>query len=314
MTIRSKIVALLSGVLLFGIAAAGFSVLTLVRAGDELRLVAEDHVPLMGVLSRVTVRHHEQALRFERALRFGDTPASPGFEKARSEFEDLAAAIWNDIQAGRVIAQRMTLRPNARRPPEGAASMLVLLKRLDRAHNDYAQNARAVFASFEGGRRSEALALAREIEQQGNRFDHAVGSMLVRVSRSTEDASARAKANERKAIFVSSVLSGLAILVAGAAIVFCVRLVSEIKSLTGLLPICATCKRIRDDRGYWRQLEAYLERYSGAEFTHGICEECQKKLHEKMSRGSETPPETEAAITSIRRPAAVEGEATLGRD
>jgi hypothetical protein len=295
MTIRSKIVALLSGVVLFGVAAAGFSVLTMVRAGDALRLVAEDHVPLMSVLSRVTARHHEQALRFERALRFGDSPASSDFAKARSEFEDLAAAIWTDLRTGRVIAERMTLRSDARRPPEGAASMLVLLKRLDRVHNDYAQNARAVFASFEGGRRSEALALASKIEQEGNRFDHAVGSMLVRVSRATEDASARAKANERNAIFVASVLSGLAILVAGGAIVFCVRLVSEIKSLTGLLPICATCKRIRDDRGYWTQLEAYLERYSGAEFTHGICEECQKRLHEKMSRRSETPREIEAS-------------------
>jgi hypothetical protein len=313
MTIRSKIVGLLSGVVLFGIAAAGFSVLTMVRAGDELRLVAEDHVPLMGVLSRVTVRHHEQALRFERALRFGDDPASPGFEKARAEFEDLAAAIWTDIQAGRVIAERMTLRQSASRPPEGAASMLVLLKRLDRAHNDYAENARAVFASFDGGRRSEALALAREIEQEGSKFDHAVGGMLVRVSESTEEAATRAKVNERKAIVVASVLSGLAILVAGAAIVFCVRLVSEIKSLTGLLPICATCKRIRDDFGYWTQLEAYLERYSGAEFTHGICEECQKKLHEKMSRPSEAPPETQAAIPSLRRPPPVEDETTLGR-
>lgn len=314
MTIRSKIIALLSSVLLFGIAAAGFSVWTLVRAGDELRLVAEDHVPLMGVLSRVTVRHHEQAVRFERALRFGNAPTSPGFEKARSEFEDLAAAIWTDLQAGRVISERLTLRPNARRPPEGASSIPALLKRLDRAHNGYAQNARAVFASLDGGRRSEALTLARKIEQEGNRFDHAVGSMLDRVSKSTEAATARAKANESKAIFVASVLSGLAILVAGSAIVFCVRLVSEIKSLTGLLPICATCKRIRDDGGYWRQLEAYLERYSGAEFTHGICEECQKKLHERMSRHSETAPAIGAAITSIHRPSAVEDEAKPGRD
>jgi hypothetical protein len=306
MTIRSKIVALLLGVILFGIAAAGFSVQTMVRAGDELRLVAEDHVPLMSVLSRVNVRHHEQALRFERALRFGDSPASPDFEKARSEFEDLAAAIWTDIRTGRAIAERMALRRNSSPPTEGAASMLVLLKQLDRAHNDYAQNARAVFASFEGGRRSEALALAGDIAQEGKHFDHAVASVLARVSRSTEDASTRAEANERKAILVSSVLSALGILVAAAAIVFCVRLVSQIRSLTGLLPICATCKRIRDDRGYWTQLEAYLEQYSGAEFTHGICQECQKKLHEKMSLRSETPRETEAAIPVIRRPPATE--------
>ena len=52
----------------------------------------------------------------------------------------------------------------------------------------------------------------------------------------------------------------------------------NIKTLTGLLPICATCKKIRDDQGYWNQLETYLSEHSGVSFSHGICPECQKKL------------------------------------
>jgi len=48
----------------------------------------------------------------------------------------------------------------------------------------------------------------------------------------------------------------------------------EVKTLTGLLPICAHCKKIRDDRGYWKQLEAYLHEHSGARFTHSVCPEC----------------------------------------
>ena len=54
---------------------------------------------------------------------------------------------------------------------------------------------------------------------------------------------------------------------------------ASIKTLRGLLPICATCKRIRDDKGYWNQLEVYVSARSEAAFTHGICTECARKLH-----------------------------------
>ena len=51
----------------------------------------------------------------------------------------------------------------------------------------------------------------------------------------------------------------------------------KIKTLKGLLPICAHCKKIRDDKGYWRQVEMYVEQHSLAEFTHSICPDCMKK-------------------------------------
>ena len=54
---------------------------------------------------------------------------------------------------------------------------------------------------------------------------------------------------------------------------------SKIKTLAGLLPICMHCKKIRDDDGYWNQLEAYVSAHSEAEFSHGICPECAKELY-----------------------------------
>lgn len=53
----------------------------------------------------------------------------------------------------------------------------------------------------------------------------------------------------------------------------------EIKTLRGFLPICASCKKIRDDKGYWTQIESYISRHSEAEFSHGICPECFDKLY-----------------------------------
>lgn len=57
---------------------------------------------------------------------------------------------------------------------------------------------------------------------------------------------------------------------------------SHVKLLTGLLPICASCKRIRDDQGYWRQVETYIAAHSEAVFTHSICPECLKRYKDQV--------------------------------
>ena len=53
----------------------------------------------------------------------------------------------------------------------------------------------------------------------------------------------------------------------------------KVKQLSGLLPICASCKKIRDDEGYWEAIEMYIERHSEAEFSHSLCDDCVKKLY-----------------------------------
>ncbi len=54
---------------------------------------------------------------------------------------------------------------------------------------------------------------------------------------------------------------------------------TKVKTLSGLLPICASCKKIRDDSGYWNQIESYISDHSEAEFSHFICPDCAKKLY-----------------------------------
>lgn len=54
---------------------------------------------------------------------------------------------------------------------------------------------------------------------------------------------------------------------------------SEVKTLTGLLPICSNCKKVRDDTGYWNQIETYIKQHSEAEFTHSMCPECSDNFY-----------------------------------
>lgn len=53
---------------------------------------------------------------------------------------------------------------------------------------------------------------------------------------------------------------------------------SQVRTLRGCLPICATCKKIRDDKGYWTRIEQYIMEHTDADFTHGICPDCAKKF------------------------------------
>jgi len=58
---------------------------------------------------------------------------------------------------------------------------------------------------------------------------------------------------------------------------------AKIKTLSGMLPICSYCKKIRNDRGYWNQIETYIHEQTGAQFSHGICPDCAEKLFSKWA-------------------------------
>lgn len=61
------------------------------------------------------------------------------------------------------------------------------------------------------------------------------------------------------------------------------KALSEVKTLKGLLPICSHCKKIRDDKGYWGQIESYISRFSDAEFSHSICPDCADKYYPELA-------------------------------
>jgi len=62
------------------------------------------------------------------------------------------------------------------------------------------------------------------------------------------------------------------------------KALSEIKKLSGLLPICSSCKKVRDDKGYWNQIETYIREHSEAEFSHGLCPDCVRKMYPDFSQ------------------------------
>lgn len=93
-------------------------------------------------------------------------------------------------------------------------------------------------------------------------FKDANGNLLGMVE-SFQDITPRIKAEKAKVELIDSLQEAL----------------DRVNVLSGLLPICASCKKIRDDKGYWNQIETYIRDHSEAEFSHGICPDCAKKLY-----------------------------------
>ena len=69
------------------------------------------------------------------------------------------------------------------------------------------------------------------------------------------------------------------------------KALADVKTLSGMLPICAWCKKIRDDEGYWQKIEAYFKSHSDLDFTHGICNDCAKKQYPDLFPESEEKPD-----------------------
>jgi len=61
------------------------------------------------------------------------------------------------------------------------------------------------------------------------------------------------------------------------------QMIAEVKTLRGFIPICSSCKKIRDDAGYWQKIEKYIQERSEAKFSHGICPECSKKIYPEFN-------------------------------
>jgi hypothetical protein len=81
--------------------------------------------------------------------------------------------------------------------------------------------------------------------------------------------------NWTESLFESAIIS----LLGAAILLFTYRLFRTMTHLEGILPICASCKKIRDENGAWHQLEFYISEKSEAEFSHGICPECARRLY-----------------------------------
>ncbi len=272
LSLRDRIFTLLVGAIVLGGASSAVSIWALDRVARRGQDATRLELEVSETLSQVAAGHLAQVAALERAL--WEARATQGASPAEQRFEERAARIWEGL---REVRTELSLA-------DAPTDLLAPVAELDLAHNAYAERGREVFAALAAGRRKEARARTAAAEHASAGFEEALRAVLAGASERAASERLRLDADQRRAILLVALLTTGGLL-AGAAVVFrAMQLVSRINSLSGLLPICASCKSIRDDGGYWNQLELYVEKHSDAQFTHGLCEPCVDKLKAQAAK------------------------------
>jgi len=285
MSTRARIVILLALAMCLGGSTSVVSIRSLLGMSGALREISEHDMALTRTLSDVAAGHLEQAIQLERALRFGgsalaDPEALADYRAAVAAFDLHAGEMWNALQRGVELGERA--------PAGEGAEILASLTDLDRRHNEYASAVREVFAAFDDGSFAEARTLEVAVDVQQAEFDRALRAVLIELSEISDVRTAGIAADQREAILL---VAGMSVAALGFGLLLMARmlyLVRQLGTLRGLLPICSSCKKIRDVQGYWNELEAYVEAHSEAAFTHGLCGGCVEDLKAK-TLGSRAP-------------------------
>ncbi len=150
---------------------------------------------------------------------------------------------------------------------------VVLALRLIRRTNRYLAGTAIISAVFLMAFR-RTISLYRHVSSGGFKTDIAAESialiisalLLIGILYATRIIESEIRAHREKEDIIGKLRSALA----------------EIKTLKGIIPICSSCKKIRDDQGSWNRLELYLSERSDAEFSHGICPDCAARLYPDM--------------------------------
>ena len=285
-SIRDRIFVLLMMAILLGLASSVAALFALREASQAGERAVRLEFEVNQALGQVAVGHLSQIASMEWAT--FEEEFSNGPTPARARFEARSADSWTALQKARGLLVGQS----------DSQDLVGAIDRLDGAHNAYADRAREVFVALARGDRVEARRRAIQVSADSQDFQASLQNVLDEAQNAAEVHLAELRLEQNRAIILVGVLSFAALAAGGAIIWRSWELVSRLRSLSGLLPICATCKSIRDDQGYWNQLEHFVENHSEAQFTHGLCEPCVGKMKVDLQAAKDDARAAAAEATS----------------
>jgi methyl-accepting chemotaxis protein len=205
MKLSTKIISLVSILLISLVVVSGVSIIQLGNIGEEIRGIAEDDIPLTEVVTSIETHQLEQSIMFERALRFGEVLASKedareGLKHSEEEFERLAELTDEEIQEAEKIAEHAAKNAKSAEARKEFESINEHLKVIDKEHAEYEKHVRQVFALINKGMLHEAEALAEKIEVEEDDLNLELEEFLAQIGKFTEEAALTAKHDEESAL------------------------------------------------------------------------------------------------------------------
>ena len=211
-SVGQKLLSISALCIAFLLVVAGFAVYQLDRIGREIADIAEQDLPLIKVVSDITVHQLEQSLNLERAIRFGEEmqthPDVKGdFDKAVAVFRKYDAQVDEEIVSGEALARKAMTEAYEEATRKEFEKVLHALERIEIEHATFGQDAEDAITLLSQGRISDALALVAKIEREEDALNSELESLLREIETFTEEAAKTAEAHEKTALLVLVVLA-----------------------------------------------------------------------------------------------------------
>jgi methyl-accepting chemotaxis protein len=230
--------------LMAGVSATG--IWTMQKIGLEIESIAEHDVPLTEIVSKITVHQLEQAINFERAVRFGEEmvhmpKARAHFETAVKKFEALSAKVDKEIKEGEHLADEAVKAAHTQAEKAEFRHVLSALKTIEKHHHDFEVHAMDAMKLLLAGKVPAALKLTESIEIEEEKLDHELEALLTEIEKFTKDAAHQAEADEKFGIKLLMIVSAVGLVVGAIMAWFVItrliarplsKVVSSLESLT----------------------------------------------------------------------------------
>lgn len=223
-----------------------YALSTMSRIGSELVAIAEEDIPLTSVISEVTIHQLEQAVNFERALRYGiELPeTAQHYKKAVDKFTRYNKLIESEIKKGESIAATALAHALIQKKREEFQHVHASLVKIEKEHKKYVEHALQVFVYVEQGKMPEIMQLIEEVEGEEESIDRELAELLSKVQKFTTQAAQSAEQHELRAKNVLSGIGIAALVITGLVLLIVILGVSRLTK--GLARALSCAEKIAD--------------------------------------------------------------------
>jgi methyl-accepting chemotaxis protein len=213
-----KIMGMVGVLLLLMAISSGFGIFKIGHIGEELKGIAEEDIPLTEAISEITVNQLEQAVWFERALRFGEVmadrqTAAEGLKLAEESFEARSRQVIETGEKARELVKQALKNAPTEKARQEFENVEARFDKISKQHGNYAHHVQQAFALIHQGKLHEAEQLAEKAEAEEKTLDHELEQLLRQIEAFTDAATQKAEGDERSAF------TGMVSMTVGALII-----------------------------------------------------------------------------------------------
>lgn len=241
--ISTKISGMVVLLLLLMVVCMGFGILKLGHVGTELKTIADEDIALTKAVTQITIHQLEQAIWFERALRYGEVLLSKnagakGFKHAKAQFEMHTQSANKTLEEAQKLVDHFNTSDANIETFQKFEQIKTQMKMIEKNHKDYENHVHQAFTTIDSGNLDAAKVLSEKIEIEEEELDHSLESFLGQIETFTYEAVKRAEADEHTAM-TGMIFLAIGVMLFGLTIAYFIT-----RGITG--PINRTIHRLKD--------------------------------------------------------------------